>query len=121
MLDATLFPYSELIGSMLYLVVRTRPDLALVVDVLSRFMLQPHVQHWRVVKQALRYVSDTVHLGIPYRGDDHTVCGFCDADYAGDPDKWSSTSGYLFLMAGGAVSWGSKLQPTEAALTCVAE
>jgi hypothetical protein len=77
------------------------------VGVLSRFMSQPRVEHWQVPQQVMRYISGTVDLGILYKGTEQMVVGYCDADYAGDPGKGRSTSGYLFRMAGGAVSWGS--------------
>jgi hypothetical protein len=108
-LDTAVYPYSELVGTLLYLVGCTRPDSAFVVRVLSRFMSQPRLEHWQVAQQVLRYISGTVDLGILYRGTEQRVVGYCDADYAGDPDKRKSTSGYRFMMAGGAVSWGSKL------------
>jgi hypothetical protein len=57
-----------------------------------------------VAQQVLKYIAGTVDLGILYRGAEQRVVGYCDADYAGDPDKRRSTSGYLFVMAGGAVS-----------------
>jgi transposase InsO family protein len=120
-LDVSVYPYMELVGTLLYLVGCTRPDLAYVVGVLSRFMSQPRVEHWQVAQQVLRYLAGTVELGILFRGTEQQVVGYCDADYAGDPDKRRSTSGYLFMMAGGVVSWGSKLQPTVAASTCEAE
>jgi hypothetical protein len=88
------------------------------VGVLSRFMSQPRLEHWQGAQQVLRYISGTVDLGILYKGTEEKVVAYCDADYAGDPDKGRSTSGYLFMMAGGVVSWSSKLQLTVAASTC---
>jgi hypothetical protein len=61
-------------------------------------------------KTNVTYISGTVHLGILYSDNNRSVCGFCDANSTGDPDK-----------AGVAVSWGSKLQPTVAASTFEAE
>jgi hypothetical protein len=83
-------------------------------------MSQPR-EHWQVSQQVLWYISGTVDLGILYKGIEEKVVEYYDADYAGDPDKRRSTSGYLFMMAGGVVPWGSKLQPTVAASTCEAE
>ena len=69
------------------------------------------------MKGALRYLSDTSKLGLVYRKGGGSLVGYSDADYAGDPVNRRSTSGYEFLNAGGAVLWGSKLQPTIAAST----
>ena len=62
-------------------------------------------------KQVLRYLVGTVHLGIQYSKGAYVVTGYCDADYAADLDKRKSTSGYVFMLIGAAISWASKLQP----------
>ena len=113
--------YPEIVGSLLYLTGCTRPDLAQSVGVLSRYMSAPTKEHMSAAKQVLRYLAGTVDLGLMYEQGDGIVRGYCDADYAGDQDKRRSTSGYVFLLNGGAVSWNSKLQPTVAASTCESE
>jgi hypothetical protein len=69
----------------------------------------------------LRYLKGTAELGLLYRQGGGRLIGYSDADYAGDQVKRRSTSGYVFLQAGSAVLWGSKLQTTVAASTCEAE
>lgn len=114
-------PYSAAVGSLLYLAGCTRPDLALSVNMHARFVSAPKIHHWQSLKGVFRYLSATSELGLVYRKKGGSLVGFSDADYAGDPVKRRSTSGYAFLRAGGAVLWGSKLQPTVAASTCEAE
>ncbi len=115
-------PYSELVGALLYLSVCTRPDIAHSVGMLARYMSAPTTAHWEAAKSVLRYVASTVGVGVRFvRGSTESVLGYCDADYAGDVDSRKSTTGYVFVLHGGAISWSSRLQPTVAASTAEAE
>ena len=120
-LDTSKFPYSECVGSLLYLSVCTRPDIAQAVGVLARYMAAPTVAHWEVALGVVRYLVGTVEYGLTFGESKETLMGYCDADYAGDIDSRRSTTGYVFLMFGGAVSWSSRLQPTVAVSTVEAE
>jgi hypothetical protein len=120
-LDVTAHAYSELLGSLLYLSVCTRPDIAQAVGALSRYMASPTKEHWDAALGVARYLAGTADLGVVFGGSEETLQGFCDADFAGDVDSRRSTTGYVFLMFGGAVSWMSRLQPTVAASTVEAE
>jgi hypothetical protein len=84
-------------------------------------MAGPTSAHWTVALGVLRYVSTTSSYGITYGSDSIGIVGYCDADYAGDIDTRRSTTGYLFMMGGGAISWSSKRQATVAASTVEAE
>ena len=101
-------PYSSLVGSLMYAQVCTCPDIAFVVGMLGRYLSNPRSQHWKAAKKVLRYLQGTKDLMLTYR---HTnildVVGFCDADFSGCIDDKKSTTGYIFMMAGGAVSWKS--------------
>lgn len=119
-LDTHVHPYSELIGGLLYLSVCTRPDIAQAVGALARYMAAPTQQHWDAAKQILRYVHGTAKYGINF-GENSGLKGYCDSDYAGDIDSRRSTSGFVFTLNGGAISWSSRLQPTVAASTTEAE
>jgi hypothetical protein len=120
-LDTNAYPYSELVGSLLYLSTCTRPDLAQAVGALARYMSQPTVDHWQVAKGVLRYVAGTADHGITFSKGTSGLVGFCDADFAGDMDSRRSTTGYAFCLYGGAISWNSRLQPTVAVSTVEAE
>lgn len=84
-------------------------------------MANPGREHWNTVKRILRYIKGTSNIAMCYEGSDFTVKGYVDSDYAGDLDKSKSTTGYVFTLAGGAVSWISKLQSIVATSTTEAE
>lgn len=115
-------PYREAVGSLLFLVQGTRPDLAFAVSNVSRFNDKHNDSHWIAVKRIMRYIKGTIGYRLVYRGDSLTpIHGFVDADWANDPDEHRSFSGYAFLMAGGAVTWSCKRQSTVAVSSTEAE
>ena len=100
----------------------TRPDITYSVSNLARFSQHPTREHWTGVKRLLRYLKGTADLGILYtREKSGELRGYTDADWGGDQDSRISTSGYVFLRAGGAVSWKSRKQQTVALSTAEAE
>ncbi len=114
-------PYSSAVGSLMYAMVCTRPDIAHAVGVVSRYMSDPGQEHWRAVKWILRYLKGTRDLGLCYGGPDVCLHGFVDSDMAGDIDGRKSTTGYVFTLGSAAVSWVSKLQKIVALSTTEAE
>ncbi|KAJ9679813.1 hypothetical protein PVL29_021660 [Vitis rotundifolia] len=115
-------PYSSVVGSLMYAQVCTRPDIAFVVGVLGRYLSNPGSQHWKAAKKVLRYLQGTKDFMLTYRRTNILdVVGFCDADFAGCIDDKKSTTGYIFMMAGGAVSWKSVKQTLTASSTMEAE
>jgi len=115
-------PYASAVGSLMYAQVCTRPDLAFTAGVLSRYQSNSGWAHWVGVKKALRYCQGTKHYMLTYkRSDNLEVECYTDADFAGDEDDRKSTSGYIYTLAGGAISWRSCKQGVTAASTMQAE
>ena len=116
-------PYSSAVGSVMYAMVCTRPDISHAVSVVSRYMSCPGKEHWQAVKWILRYLRGSADLCLVYDQSDCTssVTGYVDSDYAGDLDKRRSLTGYVFTYSGGAISWKAVLQSTVALSTTEAE
>ncbi|KAE8692620.1 tir-nbs resistance protein [Hibiscus syriacus] len=90
--------------------------------VMSRYMQNPKKPHLEAVRRILRYVKNTIDYGLLYKkGEDCKLVGYCDADYAGDHDTRRSTTGYVFKLGSGTISWCSKRQPTVSLSTTEAE
>jgi hypothetical protein len=113
-------PYAELVGGLNFLATRTRPDISYIVSQLCRFMHNPGLAHWRAAKRVLRYLKGTKSLGLMYYGRDD-VKGATDSDWAGDPDQRRSTSGFVFKLSNGPVSWKSQRQRSTALSALEAE
>ena len=120
-IKAASFPYREIVGSLMYLMISTRPDIAFAVGKLARFMNCHGPSHHDAAKQVLRYLRATSTLGLTYSRSSPTLTAFSDADYASDIDTRRSTTAYIFTLAGAAVSWKSTAQPTVATSTMEAE
>jgi hypothetical protein len=103
-------PYANAVGSLMYVMVNTRPGISHAVGVVNRYMENPGKEHWAIVKWVLLYLRGTHDYCITYNNGCELVCGYVDSDFAGDLDKRRSTSWYVFTLAGGAISWMSKLQ-----------
>lgn len=110
------------IGSLMYAMVASRPDLATAVGYLSRFQSKPSVELWCALKRVLRYVKGSLHLRLKYCKFDKSepLVGYADANYARDSDR-KSTSGCLFQVFGNTVAWRSKKQSVVALSTTEAE
>lgn len=120
--DAALIPYQNVVGALLYLVQATRPDLAHAVGEISQFNINFEEIHWCMVKRVLRYVQGSKDFKLRYtRNQDSKITGYCDASWAGDQNDRRSTSGYVFIAQGGAVSWNSRRQNTVALSSTEAE
>ena len=114
-------PYASAVGSLMYAMVWTRPDIAHAVGVVSRFMENPGNEHWQAVKWILRYLRGTSTHALCFGGTDICLQGYADADMAGDKDTRRSTTGYVFTIGGTPVSWASKLQKIVSLSTTEAE
>ena len=105
-------PYTSAVGSLMYAQVCTRPDIAFAVGVLGKYQSNPGIDHWRAAKKVMRYLQGTKDYMLMYRRTySLEVIGYSDADFAGCVDSRKSTSGYIFKLADGAVSWRSRNRP----------
>ena len=115
-------PYASVVGSLMYAQTCTRPDISFAVGMLGRYQSNPGLDHWKVAKKVLRYLQGTKDHMLTYRRYDHLeVIGYLDSDFAGCVDTRKSTFGYLYLLAGGAISWKSAKQTFIATSTMEAE
>jgi hypothetical protein len=117
-------PYASAVGSLMYAMVCTRPDISHAVSMVSRYMHDPGRGHWDAVKWILRYIKGTVDVGLVYERDHRgkqECTGYVDSDYAGDLDKRRSTTGYVFTLSQAPISWRCTLQSTVALSTTEAE
>ena len=115
-------PYASAVGSLMYAQVCTRPDIAYIVGMLGRYLSNPGMDHWKAAKRVMRYLNRTKHYMLTYRRSDQLeIVGYSDSDFAGCQDSRRSTSGYIYLLAGGAISWRSAKQTLIASSTMAAE
>jgi len=115
-------PYASVVGSLMYAQTCTRPDISFAVGMLGRYQSNPGLEHWKAAKKVLRYLQGTKNHMLTYRKSDHLeVIGYTDSDFAGCVDTRKSTFGYVYLLAGGAISWKSAKQSVIAASTMEAE
>jgi hypothetical protein len=120
--------YAKLLGELQFLTNATRPDIAYAVNKLSAYTANPSLQHVGAVKRILRYLKGTKNLAIKYSAksdekpqeNSNLFHGYADAAYA-NTDDYKSTSGYVFIVGGGAITWRSKKQTTIALSSTEAE
>eukprot|EP00253_Pinus_taeda_P007505 PITA_07505 len=113
--DMSRVPYASAVDSLVYAMVCTRLDIADAVGLLCRFMSKLGKEHWTVVKRVFRYLHGISDYGLCYQGRPGldrvlNIRGFVDVDWAGDLYQRISTSGYVFKIFRGAISWMSKKQ-----------
>lgn len=103
----SLIPYALVMGSLMYTMICTRPDIAQAMWVISRFMEDPSRENWSVVKRILRYIEGTSSVALCFEGLEFIVR--VDSYFAGDLDKRKFTTNYVFTLAKREMSWLSKL------------
>ncbi|GAA5918682.1 hypothetical protein JCM1841_006238 [Sporobolomyces salmonicolor] len=116
--------YLQAVGSLMYTMLGTRPNLAHSVGVLGRFSSRPSQVHCAAVVRVCQYIKGTLNLGLLYSLMDPPLGGFgaySDSDWGACPTTSRSTMGFTFVLAGGAVSWSSRLQSRVAASSTEAE
>jgi len=117
-------PYRELIGSLMYLAIGTRPDITYAVNSLSKFLEIPSNEHWTAAKRILKYLKSTINLGIVYNGinsNPNQLTAYSDADYASCLDTRKSISGVVLMLNSGPIIWSSRKQNIVATSTTDAE
>nr|GFA52326.1 retrotransposon protein, putative, Ty1-copia subclass [Tanacetum cinerariifolium] len=110
-------PYALAVGSIMYDVRCTRPNVVCAQNLVSRYQLNLGKLHWVAVKHILKYLRNTRDVFLVYGGKPDTeldVTSFCDASWQCDKDDTKSQTGYVFVINGGAVDWKSKKQTTIA-------
>lgn len=116
------YPYREAVGSLMYLSLGTRPDITHAVAVASRYLEKPTTEHENAVKRILKYLKGTAKYGIIYSNSNRPeLIGYSDADHASDVETRRSTSGYIFELNNGLVSWNCERQKSVSISTMEAE
>lgn len=105
-------PYQRLIGSLMYLAVMSRPDIAYAVSYLSQFNNCYNENCYNYAKRILRYLQCTKNYCLKYTSNGMDLQGFVDSDWASDALDRKSYTGFCFVMSGAAVSWQSRKQKT---------
>ncbi|CAH2083465.1 unnamed protein product [Euphydryas editha] len=118
---STQYPYQQLIGSLLYLSILTRPDILYAVCYLSQFNNNFNETHWKHVKRILKYLKKTKNYGLKYVKDEHDLVGYVDADWASNSLDRKSFTGFVFKMSGSVISYECKKQTTIALSSTEAE
>jgi hypothetical protein len=117
--------YASLVGSLMFLATATRPDIACAVGKLAAYIARPGHAHWIAAKRVLRYLKKTRTLGITYVKEidfdrQNLLRGYSDASFNSETDA-KSTTGYTFLSASAAITWGSRKQGLTAISATEAE
>ena len=113
--------YAKVIGCLMYAMTCTRPDIAYVIGRLSQYTSNRSEEHWHVVKRVLKYLKGTMNYYLTYSGDPSVLEGYTDASWVTYVEDHASTSGWIFNLGGGAVSWRSKKHTCIADSTMAAE
>eukprot|EP01127_Copromyxa_protea_P008684 TRINITY_DN199_c0_g1_i24.p1 TRINITY_DN199_c0_g1~~TRINITY_DN199_c0_g1_i24.p1 ORF type:complete len:296 (+),score=39.86 TRINITY_DN199_c0_g1_i24:547-1434(+) len=104
--------YRQAIGALNYLSTCTRPDISYAVHLAARSMQTPTENDWDNVRRIFRYLKSSSNHGITYsKSKGGQILGYSDASYAPESTDRKSTTGYVFIKNGGAISWKSKRQP----------
>ncbi|GJT95192.1 zinc finger, CCHC-type containing protein [Tanacetum coccineum] len=102
--------YSRAIGCHMYAMISTRPDIAFAVGKLSRYTSNLSALHWQALGRVFQYLKGTMDYGLTYSGYPSVIEGYSDASWINNMEDHSFTSGWVFLLGGGAISWASKKQ-----------
>lgn len=106
-------PYRELIGSLMFLTLGTRPDLSFATSYLSRYQEGATEEHFNYLKRVLRYLRGTSELKLVYKSNENSqpISSYVDSDYAGSIEDRKSTTGFIVMVYNCPIMWASKKQP----------
>ena len=97
--------YQDMTGTFMFSIVETRPDIAFITSIASRFAKNPGYQHTKVVKTILRYLKGSRKRGITYSSQSKLLVeGYLDSDLAGDKKNRKSTCGFIYMFYKGPIS-----------------
>ena len=114
--------YQSALGALMYAMLATRPDIAFAVRMLSKHAATPGQEHMTALKRVYRYLRGTSDAHLIFRGDaKNELLGYVDADWAADINDRRSVTGYIFILAGAAISWLLKKQSSVALSSTKAE
>ena len=103
-------PYSTVVGSLMYAMVYSFPDLSSAMSVVSRYMANRGKENWKVVQWIFRYLHGTSNACLKFGSTDVGLAGYVDSDFASsDLDKRRSLTGYVFTVGGCVLSWSAML------------
>jgi hypothetical protein len=97
-------PYSSAVGSLMYAMVCSRPDLSYATSLVSRYMANLGKEHWNATKWIFRYLRGTPYACLQFGRTRKGLVGYVDSDFAADSDRRRSLTGYVFTVGGCAVS-----------------
>ena len=98
-------PFASAVGSLMYAMLCTRPDICYAVGIVSLYQSDPGEEHWIAMKHILKYLRRTRDYMLVYSSGSLETIGYTDSDFQGDIDSRKSTSGYVFTLNGGAICW----------------
>ena len=114
-------PYVSTVGSLMYAMLCTRPDICYAIGIVSRYQPNLGLSHSTTMKNILYYLRNTRDYMLVYSGGDLNRTGYTDSDFQSDRDRRKSTYGSVFTLGGGAVVWRSIKQTSIADSTMEAE
>ena len=114
-------PYASAVGSLMYVMLCTRPDICYSVGMVSRYQSNLGPKHWQAVKHILKYLQRMRDYMLVYRCEDFIPIGYTNSDFQSDLDFRKSTSGCVFTLGGEAITWRSAKQSCIADSTMEAE
>ena len=99
--EMSMVPYVSTVGSLIYVMLCTRPDIAYVISVVSQFQANPGKEHGIAIKCILQCLTRTKDMLLVYENAELRVDGYVDSDFQSNVDDRKCTSGFIFTLNGG--------------------